>query len=118
VPESVLPREGIDMFAAIPTNQDKTLELFVLALKSVKNEKVKSEKLRQYFETIVREALRVLEDPQNISEKTRPESIRLAIEMKTAENIGEKLNQIIDDGRVNPIPVEQILSEAEHRFAF
>ena len=102
------------MLAAAP-EQSGALELLRLALKLVssQHEAQISPHYRAYFSRVVREAKQLSQAPTSIDSDFLPESIELALRMRTYSTLSTELDNVTEIDTVSPELANKLLHDME-----
>jgi hypothetical protein len=105
------------MLAAAPKRQDKSLDLFCLALTLIcKKEDNIPASLKTYFEEVVSQARVLARDPTQVQGRIMPEAIQLALEMRRAKQFSTQIEGVNGVDSVTPEIAGNILSAVETSF--
>jgi hypothetical protein len=105
------------MLAGIPSNEDRALEIFRLALRTLERNKDAPEVLKKYFTEVISQAFTLADDPSKISKNIMPEAIRLAVEMRATDALKTSIASAIRAKDIDKTIAKEILEQMEYKFA-
>jgi hypothetical protein len=108
---------GCPMLAAVPTDESRILELFNLALKIRLEQRELSPDLKDYFNSILRQAKELANNPRSISGNISPEAIQLARQLQETNALRDAVLNVSDIGGVSPAVADRILANLSTRVA-
>lgn len=102
------------MFAAMPSDSDRQLEFFRLALLMInRGASDLPAPLCLHFDRVLQQARLLLADPQRISPEVMPQAVHLAIDLQTVEGLNEALSGVHRIGDVSPEIAHKVLRSLE-----
>jgi hypothetical protein len=106
------------MFAAMPTESDRQLEFFRLALQLIdRGNNDLPAPLRLHFDSVLAQARLLLADPQSISPQVVPQAVHLANDLKRVEGLSDALADVQRISDVSPEIAHKVLHTLEPNFA-
>lgn len=106
------------MFAAMPTESDRQLEFFRLALQLIdRGSNDVPVPLRLHFDSVLAQARLLLADPQSISPQVVPQAVHLANDLKRVEGLSDALADVHRIGDVSPEIAHKVLHTLEPNLA-
>lgn len=102
------------MLATAHAVRNSALDMFRLALSLIESdEKNIPPSLKQYFAEILEQAKRIAHDPNQVSDKIKPEAIQLAVEIRDIDNFLDDLDRLDGVESVSPAMAKQLLERME-----
>lgn len=106
------------MFAALPTENDRQLEFFRLALQLIDcGSNDLPPPLGLHFDSVLAQARLLLVDPQSISPQVVPQAVHLANDLKRVEGLSDALADVQRIGDVSPEIAHKVLRTLEPNLA-
>lgn len=106
------------MFAAMPTESDRQLEFFRLALRLIdRGNNDLPAPLRQHFDSVLEQARLLLANPQSISPQVIPQAVHLANDLKSIAGLSDALAGVQRIGDVSPEIAHKVLHTLEPNLA-
>jgi hypothetical protein len=105
------------MLAAVPTEESRTLELFDLALRLIREEGGVPRQLSEHFNTVLRQAKALASDPSSVRGGISPQAIQLARRMRETDALREVVSGLTDISKVTPAVANKILAKLGERVA-
>ena len=99
------------MLAAAPAHSGRPLDLFVLALTLATGQQAVSPTLVDHFNETLREALSVLNNPENLNADISNEAVQLALEMNADPQVRDSLEKLTSYDQVTPQVASTILKD-------
>lgn len=102
------------MLAAVPSETDRRLELFRLALLLISRQNTQlPPPLAEYFESLLAQARLLVHDPSRISHGQLPQAMQLANEFRSNEKFSHALADVNRIQDVSPQVAQKALSTLE-----
>ncbi len=106
------------MFAAMPTESDRQLEFFRLALLLIdRGSKDLPPPLCAHFDQVLQQARSLLADPQSISPEVIPQAVHLANELMKVAGLSDALEGVQRIRDVSPEIAHKVLRSLEPNLA-
>lgn len=106
------------MFAAMPTESDRQLEFFRLALLLIdRGNNDLPEPLCAHFDRVLEQARLLLANPQSISPEVIPQAVHLANDLKMVAGLNDALSGVQRIRDVSPEIAHKVLRSLEPDFA-
>ncbi len=106
------------MFAAMPTESDRQLEFFRLALLLIdRGNNDLPAPLCLHFDRVLEQARTLLADPQSISPEVIPQAVHLANDLKKVAGLSEALASVQRIGDVSQEIAHKVLRSLEPNLA-
>jgi hypothetical protein len=105
------------MLAAVPTEESRTLELFDLALRLIRERGRVPPRLSEHFNTVLSQAKALASDPAGVRGDISPQAIQLARRMRETDALREVVSGVADISKVTPAAANKILTTLGERVA-
>jgi hypothetical protein len=105
------------MLAAVPSDESRTLELFDLALRILKDNGKIPPQLSDHFNAVLRQAKELATTPTNVRGNPSPQAIQLACRILEISELRAVVAAVDGIDAVTPDMASKILSSLEERVA-
>jgi hypothetical protein len=105
------------VFAAIPSDESRVLELFDLALRVVREQGRLPQQLSDHFNTVLNQARNLARDPSVVVAGLSPEAIQLARQLRETRGLEEAMLDVADISTITPTVAGSILAKLENHIA-
>lgn len=106
------------MFAAMPSETDRELEFFRLALLLIERGAPEvPAPLGHHFDSVLEQARLILANPQTISPDVIPQAVHLANDLKMIDGLGDSLSGVWGIRDLSPEIAHNVLLTLEPSFA-
>jgi hypothetical protein len=105
------------MLAAVPSDESRTLELFDLALRILKDSGNIPPQLSEHFNTVLRQAKELAATPTKVHGSLSPQAIQLACRIREISELRDVVAAVDGIHAVTPDMASKILLSLEERVA-
>lgn len=105
------------MLAAVPSDESRTLELFDLALRILRDSGKISPQLSDHFNTVLRQAKELAATPTKVQGSLSPQAIQLACRIREISDLRDVVAAVDGIDAVTPDMASKMLLSLEERVA-
>ena len=105
------------MLAAVPSDESRTLELFDLALRILKDSGPIPAQLSAHFNSVLQQAKQLAATPTQVQGGPSPQAIQLACRIREVAELRAAIASINDISSISPAIASKLLASLEERVA-